>query len=467
MNKTLIYGFALTATLGGFLFGYDTAVISDAINALDVFFVQPWGWSETVANFVHGLIVSAALLGCVLGSALGGWCSQRFGRKRSLFLAALLFFVSAVGSAYPEAGFGFLGWESHQFFPFFIFYRILGGVGTGLASMLSPMYIAEIAPPAIRGKLVSWNQMAIVTGILSVFFINYLIASQGDTVWLDNTGWRIMFLSSAAPALLFFALLFAVPESPRWLLIRGFDRRAAEVLQRLDPRINVNDEIQAIQASLSPQKTTKAKSTPKRRMWIAGILLAAFQQLVGIQVIIYFAPVILEHVTGNSNLAMLQAVLVGAVNFIFTIVAIYTIDRVGRKTLLLWGSGLMSLFMLALAFGFYTQNLGVPALICILGYVASFAFSWGPAVWVLLSEMFPNAVRNRIMSVTVAVLWITDYLVSQTFPMLDKSSWLVEKFNHAFSFGLFALMSLLSGIFVWKMLPETKSKSLEEIEKIW
>jgi SP family xylose:H+ symportor-like MFS transporter len=466
-NKSFIYGISLTAALGGFLFGYDTAVISGAVGSLESFFIQPYHFSATVGNILLGVMVSGALLGCVIGSALGGYCSHRFGRKRSLLLAAALFICSGIGSALPEIGFATPGTGTHLMLPQFIIYRILGGIGVGLASVLSPMYIAEISPASIRGKLVSWNQLAIVTGILAVYFVNYYIYRQGDTQWNLLYGWRWMFASSAIPAAFFLVFLLLVPESPRWLVMKGREKQAAAIMTRLSPG-TVQEEIAAIRHSVTAViEKTRTSLKMGKGMLIAGILLSAFQQLVGIQVMLYYAPEIFKNMGEGSDTAMLQTILVGAANFAFTIVAIYTVDKYGRKPLLLLGSILMAVFMCVLAVCFYTHYLGLMALVCVLGFVASFAFSWGPVTWVLLSEMFPNAVRSRIMSIAVAVQWIMNYTVSSTFPLLDKSEWLSKTFNHAFSFGLFALMAALSGWFVFKMIPETKGKSLEEMEQIW
>ncbi len=463
-NKTFIYGISLIVTLGGFLFGYDTAVISGTIGSLEIFFIEPYHLSPVLSNTLLGIMVSGVLLGCVVGSALGGYCSQRFGRRQSLLLAAVLFLCSGIGSAMPEMGFAMPGEGDHTVLPMFIIYRILGGVGVGLASVLSPMYIAEIAPASIRGKLVSWNQLAIVVGILVVYFVNYFIAKQGDATWNILYGWRWMFTSSAVPAFLFFICLLFVPESPRWLVMKGKEALAEKIMIRLNLG-SVQDEIKAIRDSVTLVAVKGLKIGAK--VWIAGILLSAFQQLAGIQVMLYYAPEIFKNMGQGTDSAMMQTILVGIANFSFTIVAIYTVDKYGRKPLLLVGSGLMALFMCVLAVCFFTHSLGILALVCVLGFVASFAFSWGPVTWVLLSEMFPNAVRSKIMSAAVAVQWITNYLVTSTFPLLDKSCWLVNTFNHAFSFGLFGLMAILSGLFVWKMIPETKGKSLEEMEEIW
>jgi SP family xylose:H+ symportor-like MFS transporter len=465
MNKSLVYGIALVATLGGFLFGYDTAVISGAISSLDTFFIQPYHFSDTVAHTLLGVMVSGALLGCVVGSALGGFFSQKYGRKRSLIFAAILFACSGIGSAMPEIGFAMPGAGDHTYLGQFIFYRIIGGIGVGLASMLSPMYIAEIAPAAIRGKLVSWNQLAIVGGMLVVYFVNYAIMQQGDTQWNEQVGWRWMFASSIIPAGLFLICLLFVPESPRWLVMQGREQKAADILGKLNAGVAIQEEIASIRSSV--EKVVVKGLKFGWRIWVAGLLLSAFQQLIGIQVMLYYAPEIFKSMGQSTDSAMLQTVLVGIVNVTFTLVAIYTVDRYGRKPLLMLGSVCMCLFMCILAVSFHTHNLGLIALVCVLGFVASFAFSWGPITWVLLSEMFPNAVRSRLMSVAVAVQWITNYAVSSTFPLLDKNEWLLNTFNHGFSFGLFGIMAALSCIFAWKFIPETKGKTLEDMEQIW
>ncbi|GHT03797.1 hypothetical protein FACS189440_11710 [Bacteroidia bacterium] len=274
MNKSLVYGIALVATLGGFLFGYDTAVISGAISSLDSFFIQPYHFSDTVANTLLGVMVSGALIGCVVGSALGGYFSHKFGRRRSLIFAAVLFTCSGIGSAMPEIGFALPGTGDYSFLPQFIFYRIIGGIGVGLASMLSPMYIAEIAPASIRGKLVSWNQLAIVTGMLVVYFVNFAITRQGDVSWNEQTGWRWMFASSAIPAVLFLICLLFVPESPRWLVMTGKEKKAANILGRLNAGAAIQKEIASIRASVAPVVVKGLKFGA--RIWIAGLLLNTF-----------------------------------------------------------------------------------------------------------------------------------------------------------------------------------------------
>lgn len=462
MRLGLIYKIAFIATLGGFLFGYDTAVISGTVTSLEQFFIKPYGLSENVANSLLGFLVSSALIGCILGSLLGGYLSLKFGRVRSMKLAALLFICSGVGSAFPEIGFTSFGEADHHYIYQFIFYRILGGMGVGIASVLTPMYIAEISPASIRGRLVSWNQLAVVLGILIVYFVNYYIASIGDSNWNVSWGWRWMFMASAVPATLFFILLFFIPESPRWLMLTGREVEAQNIVSRLGISLDYD-----VNMRKSSQSSIGKLTTFSSRMCFAGIFLSFFQQFVGIQVILYYAPVIFSNMGYSSDSSMFQSVLVGGVNLIFTVIAIYTVDKLGRKPLLIIGSGLMFFCMSIMTICFYTNNLNYIALLGILGFVASFAFSWGPVVWVLLSEMFPNSVRSKIMSIAVAVQWVSNYFVSSTFPLLDKNTWLVEHFNHAFSFAIFAFMALLSLIFVNFFIPETKGLTLEKMNKFW
>jgi len=459
-----IYSISFVAVIGGFLFGYDTAVISGAVESLNQYFIVPMALATPTANSLLGFVVACALIGCIAGSALAGWLSRKLGRKRSLLLAASLFVISALGTAAPELGM-FARGEMAVLVSFIVF-RITGGVGIGLASVLSPMYIAEVSPAGVRGKLVSWNQMAITLGILIVYIVNYRIALMGDTAWNITTGWRWMFASMAFPALLFFALLWLVPESPRWLVRSGREHNALDVLSRLNGRAAAEKELAEIKSTLANPASVRLLSFGAGVL-IIGMLLSVFQQTTGIQVMMYYAPEIIKNMGQSANSAMFQSILVGAVNVIFTVIAIYTVDRVGRKPLLLAGSALMALFLLTLGFCFYTNQMGVVSLVSVLGFVAVFAFSWGPVTWVLLSEIFPNAIRGKAMAIAVAVQWMMNYAASSTFPLLDRSAWSVKIFNHSLPFLLFGIMALLSLVFVWKFVPETKGKSLEEMERLW
>ncbi len=460
-----VLGITLVATLGGLLFGYDTAVISGTIGSLDKFFVEPLNLGETASNSMLGRLVSSALVGCIIGGLIGGYISQKLGRRKGLMLAAMLFLFSAVGSALPEMFFVPIGKGDHTFINHFIFYRVIGGIGVGLASMLSPMYIAEVAPPHIRGKLVSWNQFAIIFGMLIVYFVNYSIARQGDSTWLNSVGWRWMFASEILPASLFLIFLFFVPESPRYLVMQHRPQQALNILTRINGTAKAIEVLEEIRSTVM-HKSGKLFSYGVLII-VIGVLLSVFQQVVGINVVLYYAPEIFKNMGAGTNTALLQTIIVGAINLSFTVIAILTVDKFGRKPLQIIGALGMSVFMFALGFSFFFQKLGVATLIFMLGYVASFAMSWGPVTWVLLSEIFPNRIRGRAMAVAVAAQWISNFLVSWTFPMMDRSSFLTDLFNQGFSYWIYGIMGLLAALFIWKFVPETKNKTLEEMESLF
>ncbi len=511
-SKAYTIGVTLIATLGGLLFGYDTAVISGTVESLRHFFIEPMNLSLNEANAMEGFVVSSALIGCVLGAAIAGWLSQRFGRKKSLFTAAILFLLAAIGSAWPEIGYHMPDSSDHSFVYHFVFYRILGGVGVGIASMVSPMYIAEIAPPAKRGSLVALNQFAIIFGMLVVYFVNYFIAQQGDTEWLHQTGWRWMFASLGIPSGLFFILLFFAPETPRWLVMKGRTEKAEGILTKLVGKTVALEEIKEIKQSFANEGSTSMKPYYKFMLtWfvlfavgiiglyaanvpsaleiamilsflialyvpiksygfliiITGVLLSAFQQFVGINVVLYYAPEIFKSMGSGTDSALLQTIIVGIVNLSFTVLAILTVDKFGRKPLLITGALVMAVSMLLLGTAF-SQDLSVSLkLICMLTYTAGFAMSWGPVCWVMLAEIFPNSVRSVVMSVAVAAQWVSNFLVSWTFPIMDKNETLVAAFNHGFAYWVYGALAILAALFVWKRIPETKGKTLEEMEELW
>ena len=524
-SKTFVMGLTLVATLGGLLFGYDTAVISGAVGSLQSFFIDSLNLDngeakmvileyrttvyvaifivllsvggvvikligrtkgivstivlfvaaffiisnnfsgepvldEETANSLKGFIVSSALIGCIIGGSLGGLISKEMGRKRGLILAALLFTISAIGSSIPEI-MNVFGVENVTSF---IIYRIIGGIGVGMASMLSPMYIAEIAPPKIRGQLVSWNQFAIIFGMLVIYFVNYFIAKHGDQTWLNNTGWRWMFASETIPAGLFLILLWFVPETPRFMVMKNQDSEALKVLNKLngsDQSVRILDEI---------KETLKIKDAP----WLSygwllifvGIFLSVFQQFVGINVVLYYAPEIFKSMGSGTESSLLQTIIVGAVNLTFTVLAIFTVDKFGRKPLMMIGGIGMAVSMIALGMSFYLESIGIGTLIFMLLYTASFAMSWGPVTWVLLSEIFPNRIRGA-MSIAVAAQWIANFAVSWTFPMMNDNTWLNNQFSHGFAYWIYGIMGLFAAFFVWKFVPETKGKTLEEMEDVW
>ncbi|HOI48081.1 MAG TPA: D-xylose transporter XylE [Prolixibacteraceae bacterium] len=460
-----VFSLTLVATLGGLLFGYDTAVISGTVGSLDKFFIEPYGLSETAANSMLGRVVSSALIGCIIGGLMGGLVSLKLGRRNGLLLAAVLFLISAIGSAIPEMFLAPIGKGDHTFVTAFVIYRIIGGVGVGLASMLSPMYIAEVAPANIRGKLVSWNQFAIIFGMLVVYFVNYAIALQGDDSWLNAIGWRWMFASEIIPAILFLILLFFVPETPRYLVLRDRPEKALSVLTKINGAETGRKVLEEIKETLVLH--SGKLFSYGMLVVVIGVLLSAFQQFVGINVVLYYAPEIFKNMGSGTDTALLQTIIVGIINLSFTVLAIVTVDKFGRKPLQIIGALGMAFFMFALGFAFFFQKLGLAALIFMLGYVACFAVSWGPVTWVLLAEIFPNRIRGRAMAVAVAAQWISNYLVSWTFPMMDKSTFLTGLFHQGFSYWIYGVMGILAALFMWKYVPETKGKTLEEMERLW
>ncbi len=512
VNKFYILKLTLIATLGGLLFGYDTAVISGTVESLRHFFIEPMGLSLNEANAMEGFVISSALIGCILGAAVAGWLSQTFGRKRALFVAATLFLLAAIGSAWPEIGFRMPSESDHSFVYHFVFYRIIGGIGVGVASMVSPMYIAEIAPPNKRGSLVGLNQFAIIFGMLVVYFVNYFIAKQGDTEWLHTTGWRWMFASLAIPSTIFFLLLFIAPETPRWLVMKGQTQKAEGILTKLVGSAMAKQEVLEIQQSFDKEDNISLK--PYYRFMITwlilfvvgiislsligissaleismiasfiialylpiksygfaiimtGVLLSAFQQFVGINVVLYYAPEIFKSMGSGTDSALLQTIIVGIINLSFTVLAILTVDKFGRKPLLITGALVMAVSMLGLGTSFSQGLPGSLKLIFMLMYTAGFAMSWGPVCWVMLSEIFPNSVRSSVMSIAVAAQWVSNFLISWTFPIMDKNETLVNAFNHGFSYWIYGVLSVLAALFVWKRLPETKGKTLEDMENLW
>lgn len=512
-NKGYVVRLTLIATLGGLLFGYDTAVISGAVASLRHYFIDPMGLQAYEANAMEGFVIGSALIGCIIGAAIAGLISQRFGRKKALFAAASLFLIAAIGTAWPEIGYSFPSTvEGHRFIWHFVAYRILGGIGVGVASMVSPMYIAEIAPPEKRGKLVSFNQFAIIFGMLVVYFVNYAIANQGSEEWLYTMGWRWMFASLVIPAGLFFLLLFFAPETPRWLVMRGYTEKAKNVLRLLVGEERGNDELANIKNSFANE--TEASLKPYFRFMLAwiillvafifvfklfdlpsafeialvvsfyialvvpiksfgfklimsGVLLSAFQQLVGIQVVLYYTPEIFKSMGAGTDTALLQTIIVGAINLTFTVIAIMSVDKFGRRPLLIVGGLVMGISMLGLGTAFDQGTSGGLKLVFMLTYTAGFAMSWGPVCWVMLSEIFPNAVRSSVMAIAVAAQWVTNFLSSWIFPILDKNEYLVSEYNHGFAYWIYGIMGLLAALFVWKGLPETKGKSLEDMETMW
>jgi len=455
-NLSYIVVITLVATLGGLLFGYDTAVISGAEKSIEAFLIKPLGLS----TFIHGATVSSALIGCIIGAAISGYLANRLGRKKSLLVAAFIFFTSSLGAAYPETFFLPHGEPSVALLLMLNFYRVFGGIGVGLASAVCPMYIGEIAPASIRGRLVSWNQFAIIFGMLVVYFVNWGIANGQTVEWINAIGWRRMFISEALPAGLFGLLVFFIPETPRYLAIIKKDEKALNVLSKL---MGNKETAQRILLEIKETITEKVKSSVfayGKLVVVIGILLTVFQQFVGINVAMYYAPRIFESMGAAKDASMLQTVIMGLFNVIFTVVAIMTVDKWGRKPLLITGSIGMAVGMFAISALAFNNIIGISTLVFIIVYTSSFMMSWGPICWVLLAEIFPNKIRGQAMAIAVATMWTSNYFISSTFPPMLE-------FSAGLAYGFYGVVSVLSALFVWKMIPETKGKTLEEMNKLW
>ncbi|KOF10608.1 major facilitator transporter [Planococcus glaciei] len=451
-NKNFyIFAITLVATLGGLLFGYDTAVISGAEGALQNYFADSLGLS----SFVHGLTVSSALIGCIIGGLLSGKISTAIGRKYSLILAAILFILSALGSAYPEVLFFTAGEPTMALLITFNVYRIIGGIGVGLASAVAPMYIGEIAPAHLRGRLVSLNQFAIILGMLVVYFVNWGIARGESLEWINSIGWRYMFASELIPAVLFLLLLFFVPETPRYLVSQQKEDKAMAILLKTYDATMAKATLYEIKQSFDHKK--EKLFVYGKAIVVIGVLLSVFQQFVGINVALYYAPRIFESMGAARDASFFQTIVMGLVNVIFTVIAILTVDKFGRKPLLVIGSIGMTVGMFGVAGLAYFNQIGIATLVFIIIYTASFMMSWGPVVWVLLSEIFPNKIRGQALAIAVAAQWAANYFISSTYPMMMEVS-------GAMTYSFYGIMSLLSALFVWKFIPETKGKSLEELE---
>ena len=473
-SKLYLYSITTVAILGGLLFGYDTAVISGAEKGLEAFFLMAPDFQYD--KVMHGITSSSALIGCVLGGAMSGVFASRLGRRNSLRLAAILFFLSALGSYYPEFLFFEYGKPNMELLIAFNLYRVLGGIGVGLASAVCPMYIAEIAPSNIRGTLVSCNQFAIIFGMLVVYFVNYLIlgghknpildkdpatgmltVNSASDMWSVTEGWRYMFGSEAFPAGLFGLLLFFVPKTPRYLVMVQQEDKAFSILEK------VNGTIQAKQI-LADIKATAHEKTEKLFTYgvtviVIGILLSVFQQAIGINAVLYYAPRIFES-AGAEGGGMMQTVLMGVVNIIFTLVAIFTVDRFGRKPLLIIGSIGMALGAFAVALCDGMDVKGVLPVFSIIVYAAFFMMSWGPICWVLIAEIFPNTIRGKAVAIAVAFQWVFNYIISSTFPALYD-------FSPVFAYSLYGSICILAALFVWRWVPETKGKTLEDMSQLW
>ena len=456
VNFSYLLPICLVATLGGLLFGYDTGVISGAIEPLTARF--------NLSDIMKGWASGCVLAGCAAGVLLVGTISDRFGRRLAMFLAAMMFLVSAIGTAVPNDI-----WT-------FIIFRIIGGIGIGIASISTPMYIAEITPANLRGRMVAVNQIAIVGGIALTSFINYFIAGRGDQAWLIETGWRWMFGTGVVPAVLFGLLLIPIPESPRWLMEKKREADAQRILEKVGGEEFAGVEFDSIKSALSQEQGTWGElfSAKLRLPLLIGVLLAVLQQVTGINVFMYFGATIFKTMSSSTGVdaGLLQQLIINGAGVLFTVIAIATVDKWGRKPLMFVGAAGMGISLLAMGIMAQTLTDSTTAsgwmLFFILLYIGCFGLSVGPVTWVILSEIFPTAVRGRALGLSTFFLWTADYIVTQTFPMMDaKGSWFVAHFKHAFPFYTYAVFCVVLLLVVWRLVPETKGRSLEEIEQSW
>ena len=455
-NKSYLILTTIVSALGGLLFGYDTGVI----NGSQYFFSQYFDLDAAM----KGWVVGSALIGCFFGAIIAGPISSAVGRKYSLIFSSILFSISAWGSGLPS----FLP----QSVSLLVMFRIIGGLGIGLASMNAPTYIAEIAPAKIRGTLVSYYQLAIVVGFFVVFLVTYFIGNNATQAENIQDGWRFMLWSELVPSCLFLILLFFVPKSPRWLALKGFRSEAMHILTRIHGPEVANVEIKEIEKSINKEeKKTRVNVFAKGVFSIIaiGTVLSVLQQFTGINAVLYYGADIFEKALGFGKEDVLaQQILLAGINLVFTFVAMATVDRFGRKPLIYIGSGGMVIGFLLLGGTLMAGNVGILSLIGVLMFVAAFAMSMGPVVWVILSEMFPNRIRSVAMSIAVAAQWAANYVVSQTFPMVAESNVNNNDFwNGSLPYFIFSVFILIIIFFTMKYIPETKGKSLEELENIW
>ena len=434
-NQLLI--FSTAAALGGLLFGFDTGVISGAIHFIKIEF--------NLNAYQEGFAVSNLMIACVVGALLAGPIADWTGRKKVLILCAVLFTVSAILSALPRS------------FTELVIARFIGGMGVGMASVVSPMYIAEISPAKIRGRLVALNQLAIVVGILLSYLSNWLLVDTG----INN--WRYMLVAEILPAITFLVGLFFIPESPRWLTKEGLEKEALDVLNVVAGAANADHELQEVKKSLAEKKTSlKELFHPSlRRVLVVGILFSLFAHITGIDTIIYYGPIIFLESGFKTDSALLASVMIGITNLIFTFVGMAMVDKAGRKFLLLVGLAGMGISMMLVGFCMQSDIISAKwTLLWIMTYIASFAMSIGVVIWVYLSEIYPTRVRGQALSVATMVLWLGNVILTQLFPVM------MERFGGG-TFYIFSFICLLAFIFTWTMVKETKGVSLEEIEEMW
>lgn len=450
-NVTYVFLIALVSAMGGLLFGYDWVVVGGA-----KIFYEPYFQLESSAA-LRGWAMSSALIGCLIGAVSAGMFSDRYGRKKMLIISAFLFTVSAVGTGAVHS------------FTWLIVYRIIGGLGIGMASNISPMYIAEVSPADMRGRFVSINQLTIVLGILAAQITNWLIgehftqSGEALNAYSIEWGWRWMFWAETVPAGLFFILAFFIPESPRWLVTQGKHDAAERIFDRIGGTAYATSELQAVKTTTGEKSSVGGfKMLMQRKMrnvLVLGVVLAAFQQWCGTNVIFNYAHEIFSAAGYSVSDTLFNIVVTGITNVVFTFVAIFTVDRIGRRVLMLIGAGGLCSIYLIMGICFFFELSGLPLLILVVLAIACYAMSLGPVTWVVLSEIFPNMVRGAAMAVGTFALWAACFVLTYTFPLLNAG------LGAAGTFWIYTAICLGGFIFIWRKLPETKGKALEEIEK--
>lgn len=458
-----VTGTTFVATLSSLLFGYATAIIAGAVGAIDHNFIQPRGLSNLASNALLGLTVCSLVAGTILGALIANPMAESLGRKPPLICAAILFLISALGSAYPESAFRTSSADSIWTFNLF---RMLGGIGVGLASVIAPSAVGEFAPSAVRGQLGAYQQIAITGGMTIAYFVMWGIGLQGDDQWVLETGWRWMMLSLLVPSLALFYLAFSVPESPSWLVKVGLVEHARKQLAgSADP-----DEVEAMLADLA-QTNHEEKTAPLfafgKRVVLCGIALNVFQQVVGINAVLYYGPSIFETMGYHMDAAFLGTLVACIVNLMSTMVVVLVVDKVGRKPLLIFGGLIMGVSMLWLGMLFHTNHTGVVALVAICLFLAGFAVSFGPIVWIMLTEMYPAPIKQQAMSLAVAAQWIANLLVSASFPLILHNQMLNATWNHGFAFYVYGGCGILAAFVVMRFVPETRGVDSDMLDALW
>ncbi|WP_082712238.1 sugar porter family MFS transporter [Vibrio tritonius] len=451
------------AALGGLLFGYDTAVISGAINPIKHYF--------HLDSVGVGWAVSNVAIGCIIGAFASGSLAHKMGRKKALVIAALLFTISALGAALVDS------------FAWFIAYRMLGGLAVGLASAISPMYMSEVSPKEIRGRALSMQNFAIVGGQVVIFVVNFLIAQGASQQWLSSMGWRVMIGSEVIPCIAFCLFVLFIPESPRWLVAVNRQQEAFTILEKIGGTHYAQQTLANIEDSLVEDNQTKQKKSEtkdllhQRRFWLfafLGCTVACIQQASGVNVMMYFAPVVLENVTGNTDVAMFLTIWIGVFQLIGTVIGSMLMDKIGRLPLLKLGSvGTVFGLLLTSYFMYYSHGLsgdaaittGYYTLMGMLVFMLFFSLSWGLGAWIVISEIFPNRMRSVGMAFAISMMWISNFIIGLVFPILNENAWLTAHFHGAFPMWIFAGVMVLATLFIYRFLPETKGVQLENMEE--